>query len=68
LKFAYLKLLPREYEGPRHIVKVGKGPDGRDECEERPGPPPRDPNVRIIYEPLSDGLAGQSTAVLLPVN
>ena len=33
-----------------------------------PGPPPRnhaekqDPNVRIIYELLSDGLAGQSTA------
>jgi len=51
VEFAYLKLLPREYEGPRHRVKVGQRPDGRDECEERPGAPPRnhaedqDPNV-----------------------
>jgi hypothetical protein len=54
-EFAYLKLLPREYDGPRHIIKMGQRPDGRDECEERPGPPPpnhaekQDPNVRTIY-------------------
>jgi len=55
VEFAYLKLLPREYSGPRHIVKVGQRPDGRDECEERPGPPPpdhpekQDLNVMKIY-------------------
>jgi hypothetical protein len=38
-EFACLKLLPREYSGPRRRVKVGKRPDGRDEYEERPGPP-----------------------------
>ena len=74
MKFTYLKLLPLEYEGPRHIVKVGQRPGGHDECEERPGTPPgnhaekQGPNVRIICEPLSDGLHGQSTAVLLPEN
>jgi len=56
IEFAYLKLLPREYEGPRHVVKVGQRPDGRDECEERPGEPPpdqgrvtEDKNVMTIY-------------------
>ena len=55
IEFAYLKLLPREYEGPRHRVKVGQRPDGRCEYEERPGPPPpnhaekQDPNVMTVY-------------------
>jgi hypothetical protein len=58
IEFAYLKLLPREYDGPRHIVKVGQRPDGWDECEERPGEPPpnqsnhaekQDPNVMKLY-------------------
>jgi len=55
VEFAYLKLLPREYSGPRYIIKVGQRPDGRDECEERPGEPPpnhaedQDPNVMKIY-------------------
>jgi hypothetical protein len=40
IEFAYLKHLPREYTGPRHIVTVGRNPDGREECEERPGEPP----------------------------
>jgi hypothetical protein len=40
VEFAYLKLLPRDYDGPRHIVKVGQRPDGRDEYEERPGEAP----------------------------
>jgi hypothetical protein len=55
IEFAYLKLLPREYDGPRHIVKVGQRPDGRDECEERPGEPPpnqerrNDENVMTVF-------------------
>ena len=54
-EFTYLKLLPREYEGPRHRVKVGQHPDGRDEYEERPCEPPpnhaedQDPNVMRLY-------------------
>ena len=55
IEFAYLKLLPRDYDGPRHIVKVGQRPDGRDECEERPGAPlpnhgeSQDENVIRLY-------------------
>ena len=73
IEFAYLKLLPREYSGPRHRVKVGQRPDGRDEHEERSGelPPDQgrlaDDNVMRIYlvrhttlaaNRLSDRLAG----------
>lgn len=35
IEFAYLKLLPREYSGPRYIVAVCHRPDGRGEFEER---------------------------------
>jgi hypothetical protein len=55
IEFAYLKQLPREYTGPRHIVTVGRRPDGREECEERPGEAPPnhetawDENVLRIY-------------------
>jgi hypothetical protein len=55
VEFAYLKQLPREYSGPRHIVSVSKRPDGRCEYEERPGEAPfnhvedPDPNVMKIY-------------------
>jgi hypothetical protein len=55
IEFAYLKQLPREYTGPRHILTVGRRPDGREECEERPGEPPpnheaaRDHNVKRMY-------------------
>ena len=55
VEFAYLKQLPREYSGPRHIVSVSKRADGRCEYEERPGPPPpnhaekQDPNVMTVY-------------------
>ena len=54
VEFAYLKQLPREYSGPRHIVSVSKRPDGRCEYEERPGASPpnqgpaRDKNVMTI--------------------
>jgi hypothetical protein len=46
-EFTYLKLLPREYSGPRHRVRVDQRPDGRDEYEERPGEPP--PNHAEIW-------------------
>jgi len=55
IELAYLKRLPREYEGPRHVVKVGQRADGRGEYEERPGPPPpnhgesQDENVIRLY-------------------
>jgi hypothetical protein len=42
IEFTYLKLLPREYSGPRHRVKV---------WEERPGPAPAnedDDDARMI--------------------
>ena len=84
IEFAYLKLLPREYSGPRHRVKVGQRPDGRDEYEEMPGEPPRDhvedqdPNVIRLYlvrahdaaDDIDCGtdLAGKRTAMLLPEN
>jgi hypothetical protein len=40
VEFAYLKQLPREYSGLRHIVSVSKRPDGRCNYEERPGEAP----------------------------
>ena len=40
VEFAYLKLLPRVYAGPCHIVSVSKRPDGRCEYEERPSEAP----------------------------
>ena len=55
VEIAHLRLLPPEYSGPRHIVTVGRRPDGREECEERPGEPPpnhetaRDENAMRIY-------------------
>ena len=63
VEFAYLKLLPCDYEGPRHIVSVSQRPDGsvsqrpdgRCEYEERPCPPApnqsegNDENVMTIY-------------------
>jgi len=36
-RIAYLKLLAREYAGPRHIVSVSKRPDDRCKYEEGPG-------------------------------
>ena len=54
VEFAYLKQLPREYSGPRHIVSVTKRP-GRCEYEERPGEAPpnqersKSENVMTIF-------------------
>jgi hypothetical protein len=36
----YLKSLPAEYTGERHIVTVGRDPDGLHHWEERRGPEP----------------------------
>ena len=55
IEFAYLKQLPREYSGPRHIVSVSQRPDGHCEYEERPGKAPpnqsrvNDENVMTIF-------------------
>jgi hypothetical protein len=45
IQYGYLKTLPEEYSGPRHVVTVKQlppGPGGEDwfEWEERPGPEP----------------------------
>ena len=49
----YLKKLPAEYAGERHIVTVGRDPDGTYHWEERPGPEPNDqrsavPPFRVV--------------------
>jgi hypothetical protein len=40
LQIGYLKTLPPDYTGDRHIVTVGRDPDGNYRWEERPGPAP----------------------------
>ena len=49
----YLNELPAEYTGERHIVAVGRDPDGTYHWEERPGPEPNDqrsavPPFRVV--------------------
>ena len=43
----YLKKLPAEYAGERHIVTVDRDPDGTYHWEERPGPEPDDKRSSI---------------------
>ena len=43
----YLKELPADYTGERHIVTVGCDPDGNYRWEERPGPEPDDKRSSI---------------------
>jgi hypothetical protein len=38
----YLKELPADYTGERHIVTMGRDPDGNYRWEERPVPEPND--------------------------
>ena len=50
----YLKKLPADYTGERHIVTVGRDPDGTYHWEERPGPEPDDkrssiPPFRVVF-------------------
>ena len=41
-QIGYLRSLPAEYTGDRHLVTVGRDPDGLYHWEERPGPEPAD--------------------------
>ena len=50
----YLKKLPADYTGERHIVTVGRDPDGTYHWEERRGPEPDDkrasiPPFRVVF-------------------
>ena len=38
LQFGYLKKLPPDYTGERHVVTLGRLPDGNYQWEERPAP------------------------------
>ena len=40
IEFGYLKKLPTDYTGERHIVTLGRLPDGNCQREERPGSAP----------------------------
>jgi hypothetical protein len=40
LQFGYLKKLPPDYTGERHVVTLGRLLDGNYQWEERPGPAP----------------------------
>jgi hypothetical protein len=58
-QIGYLKELPREYSGPRHVVTVGRDPDGLYHWEERPGPDPDEsqgnlPPFRVVLAPPED--------------
>jgi hypothetical protein len=52
LQIGYLKKLPPEYTGERHVVTVGRLSDGKYQWEERPGPAPAnedDGDPRTIF-------------------
>lgn len=40
LRFSHLKKLSSDYAGERHVVTLGRLPDGNYQWEERPGPAP----------------------------
>jgi hypothetical protein len=54
VQYGYLKTLPEDYIGPRHVVTVGQLPPGPGaysgedwfDWEERPGPEPASPTSR----------------------
>jgi hypothetical protein len=46
-QIGYLKSLPTEYTGDRHIVTVGRDPDGNYRWEEQYGPEPDDKRSSI---------------------
>jgi hypothetical protein len=64
----YLKSLPAEYTGERHIVTVGRDPDGLYQWEERPGPEPADedqgnrPPFRVVLASPEEYPAAGSVA------
>ena len=60
LQIGYLKRLPEEYTGERHMVTVGRGADGRYRWEERRGAPPAHEDgpssiIRIVLVRAKDG-------------
>ena len=62
LQIGYVKELPREYSGERHIVTVGRDSDGHYQWEERPGPGPAHENdgdartiMRVVLVEAKDG-------------
>jgi hypothetical protein len=62
LQIGYLKKLPSEYVGERHIVTVAQLPNGHYQWEERPGAPPANeadgelPSIiRVIFVGAKDG-------------
>ena len=59
-QMGYLKKLPPEYAGERHVVTVGLGADGKYRWEERPGAPLVDEDsrtsvIRIFLVRAKDG-------------
>jgi hypothetical protein len=40
VQFGYLKEPPADYTGERHVVALGRDPDGKYQWEEQPGPAP----------------------------
>ena len=55
----YLKQLPPEYSGERHIITIGRDPDGLCHFEERPGREPDEgqgnlPPFRVVLAPPDD--------------
>jgi hypothetical protein len=64
LQIGYLKKLPPEYVGERHVVTVGQLSDGTYHWEERPGPAPANEDdgdartiIRINLVAAKDGRA-----------
>jgi hypothetical protein len=65
LQIGYLKKLPPEYTGERHVVTVDRLSDGTYHWEERPGPAPANEDdgdgskvIRIVLVAAKDGRVG----------
>jgi hypothetical protein len=60
LQIGYLRGLPAEYTGERHVVTVGRDADGKYRWEERRGAPPASEDgpasiIRILLVRAKDG-------------
>jgi hypothetical protein len=62
VQFGYLKELPPEYAGERHLVTVGRLPDGNYQWEERPGARGAEEDegdgrriLRVVFVTANDG-------------
>jgi hypothetical protein len=65
VQLGYMKKLPPEYTGQRHVVTAGQLPNGDYQWEERPGPAPRSSEkesdgrqlLRVVFvQPKHDAL------------